>query len=96
MTTKTRKQPAKPRKKPTNPITAPIGATTPRSTTGIRLSPSDQALLAKLTHPGETKADVIRRALHELERREWVLAAQEDAERIDASGEDLNDESDAW
>lgn len=67
-----------------------------RSTTGIRLAPAEQELLDKLAKPGETKSDVIRRALHELDRREWVLAAQQDAERIDASGEDLNREPDAW
>lgn len=67
-----------------------------KSTTGIRLNPSDKELLDKLSKPGETKADVIRRALRELERREWVLAAQEEAEHIDAHGEDLDAEPDAW
>lgn len=66
------------------------------STTGIRFTQADQALVERLTKPGETKADVIRRALHELERREWLIAAQLEAEQIDASGEDLGQEPDAW
>ncbi|MGQ4598294.1 hypothetical protein [Nocardia sp. R6R-6] len=69
---------------------------TKSATTGIRFTQADKTLVDKLTKPGETKADVIRRALHELERREWVIAAQQEAERIDASGEDLNQEPDAW
>ncbi|MFF3573442.1 type II toxin-antitoxin system PemK/MazF family toxin [Nocardia jiangxiensis] len=56
-------------------------------TTGIRFTQADAPLVARLAKPGETKADVIRRAPHELERREWVLAAQQEAERIDANAE---------
>ncbi|WP_054813347.1 hypothetical protein [Nocardia arizonensis] len=66
------------------------------STTGIRFSQADKTLVAKLAKPDETTADVIRRALHALEHQEWILAAQHEAERIDAAGEDLNKEPDAW
>ncbi|MEV0684143.1 hypothetical protein AB0I35_09780 [Nocardia sp. NPDC050378] len=66
------------------------------STTGIRFTQADQVLVERLTKPGETKADVIRRALHELERREWLIAAQREAEQIDTSDEDLGREPDAW
>ncbi|MGN2641553.1 hypothetical protein ACTD5D_36390 [Nocardia takedensis] len=86
MATKTRKK----------PFASGARRTTKNPTTGIRFTDADKVLVDKLARPGETKADVIRRALHELERREWLLAAQQDAERIDASGEDLNEEPDAW
>jgi hypothetical protein len=86
MTTKARKKAS----------TTGIRKPTRNPTTGIRFTQADKTLVARLAKPGETKADVIRRALHELERREWVLAAQYEAERIDADGEDLNQEPDAW
>ncbi|MFC9893047.1 hypothetical protein ACFVMC_05080 [Nocardia sp. NPDC127579] len=96
MTTRTSKPRRSAKSTKDTDIADQVARPRPRSTTGIRLAPNDQELLAKLTQPGETKADVIRRALHELDRREWLIAAQADAERIDASGEDLNVEPDAW
>ena len=69
---------------------------TKNPTIGIRFTEAEKSLVDKLAQPGESKADVIRRALHELERREWVATAQKEAERIDASDEDLNREPDAW
>ncbi|MFI5778631.1 hypothetical protein [Nocardia sp. NPDC051570] len=66
------------------------------ATVGFRPNAHDRVLLKQLAHRGETNADVLRRALEALARQEWVAAAQAEAEAIVASGENLNDEPEAW
>jgi antitoxin ParD1/3/4 len=66
------------------------------TTIGFRATESDRVLLRQLTREGESTSDVIRRALRRLDDDLWHARAQRDAERIDASGEDLNAEPEAW
>ncbi|MEC3913476.1 hypothetical protein [Nocardia sp. CDC160] len=56
----------------------------------------DRAKLTKLAHPGESQSDVLRRALDALDQLDWERDAQAAASAIMASGENLNDEPDAW
>lgn len=65
-------------------------------TIGFRATAHDAELLESLRHEGETNSDVLRRALAALERREAQRQIQADAERIMSSGENLNDEPEAW
>ena len=45
---------------------------------------------------GETTSDVLRHALRVLRRERWQVQMQADADRIEASGEDINAEPNAW
>ncbi|GAB3672371.1 hypothetical protein GCM10027589_41840 [Actinocorallia lasiicapitis] len=63
---------------------------------GFRATERDKEILRTVSNPGESISDVIRRALLLLEREHWHAQAQRDADRIVASGEDLNAEPDAW
>jgi antitoxin ParD1/3/4 len=66
------------------------------STIAFRATEADRELVTKLAEPGETSSDVLRRALRVLDRERWHDAAQADADRIMAGGENLADEPDAW
>ncbi|TLG08799.1 hypothetical protein FEK35_16590 [Nocardia cyriacigeorgica] len=66
------------------------------STIAFRATEADQALVRELAREGETTSDVLRRALRVLERERWQAQMQADADRIEAEGEDLNAEPDAW
>lgn len=63
---------------------------------GFRDTPADRELIEHLRRGDESTTEVIRRALRALDTVQWHEQAQADAERIDASGEDLNAEADAW
>ncbi|MFI1918954.1 hypothetical protein [Nocardia sp. NPDC020380] len=65
-------------------------------TIGFRATAHDTELLESLRHDGESNSDVLRRALDALQRREAQRQIQADADAIMASGENLNDEPDAW
>ncbi|NNH75691.1 hypothetical protein HLB23_38565 [Nocardia uniformis] len=66
------------------------------STIAFRATAADRDLVDKLAEPGETASDVLRRALRVLERERWHEQMQASADRIMASGEDINAEPDAW
>lgn len=66
------------------------------STIAFRATEDDRALVNELMREGETTSDVVRRALRVLRREEWQRLMQADADRIEASGEDVNAEPDAW
>lgn len=53
-------------------------------------------MVERLAREGETTSDVLRRALYVLEQEQWQVQMQEAADRIEASGENLGDEPDAW
>ncbi|NEW57032.1 hypothetical protein GV794_15405 [Nocardia cyriacigeorgica] len=65
-------------------------------TIAFRATEADQALVQELAREGETTSDVLRRALRVLERERWQANMQADADRIEAKGEDLSAEPDAW
>ncbi|MGW0183492.1 hypothetical protein [Nocardia sp. NPDC003345] len=66
------------------------------STIAFRATVHDRSLVEKLAREGETTSDVLRRALHVLEQEQWQTQMQAAADRIEASGENLGDEPDAW
>ncbi|MGI5217030.1 hypothetical protein [Nocardia sp. CA-290969] len=66
------------------------------STIAFRATAEDQALVQELMREGETTSDVLRHALRVLRRERWQEQMQADADRIEASGEDLSTEPDAW
>ncbi|ONM49239.1 hypothetical protein [Nocardia donostiensis] len=66
------------------------------TTIAFRATEADQELVRALTREGETTSDVLRRALRVLERERWHARMQAAADRIEASGEDINAEPDAW
>lgn len=66
------------------------------STIAFRATGHDRALVERLAREGETTSDVLRRALYVLEQEQWQVQMQEAADRIEASGENLGDEPDAW
>ncbi|WP_280400646.1 hypothetical protein [Nocardia carnea] len=66
------------------------------STIAFRATGQDRALVERLAREGETTSDVLRRALYVLEQEQWQREMQEAADRIEASGENLGDEPDAW
>jgi hypothetical protein len=60
----------------------------------FRPTEDDARILREAAREGEGRTDVIRRALHLLERELWTDRARADAHRL--AGEDLTDETDAW
>ncbi|MEU1982237.1 hypothetical protein [Nocardia sp. NPDC019395] len=66
------------------------------STIAFRATAEDRALVRELMREGETTTDVLRRALRALHQERWDAQMQADADRIEASGEDLGAEPDAW
>ncbi|HZD99551.1 MAG TPA: hypothetical protein VE132_15465 [Micromonosporaceae bacterium] len=63
---------------------------------GFRATPEDERIIDAAAFDGESKSDVIRRALCLLDRqarREQIWA---DMERVAASGENLGDLPDEW
>ena len=62
----------------------------------IRFRPTedDERIIREAIRDDERTTDVIRRALHLLDREAWLARARADAERL--ADEDLSDEADAW
>ncbi|WP_409332671.1 hypothetical protein [Trujillonella humicola] len=63
-------------------------------TIGFRPTEDDERIIREAMRADERTADVIRRALHLLDREAWLARARADAERL--ADEDLSDETDAW
>ena len=63
-------------------------------TIGFRPTEDDERIIREARHAGEGTSDVLRRALHLLNRETWLAQARADAERL--ADEDLSGEEDAW
>jgi antitoxin ParD1/3/4 len=63
-------------------------------TIGFRPTEEDERIIREAMRDDERTADVIRRALHLLDREAWLARARADAERL--AEEDLSDERGAW
>jgi antitoxin ParD1/3/4 len=63
-------------------------------TIGFRPTEEDERIIREAMRADERTADVIRRALHLLDREAWLARARADAERL--AEEDLSGEHDAW
>lgn len=64
------------------------------NTIGFRPTEEDERILASAAGPGDTRTDVLRRALRLLDHEVWLQQFQRDAEAL--AGENLNDEAEAW
>jgi antitoxin ParD1/3/4 len=61
---------------------------------GFQPTEEDNKIIQAAQRKGERTSDVIRRALHLLERDMWILKTHSDAERL--STENLPKEEDVW
>lgn len=64
------------------------------STVGFRPTREDERILREAARPGETKSDVLRRALRLLDHEAWLARFHEDAEKL--KDEDPNAAPDGW
>ncbi|MDR1768956.1 MAG: hypothetical protein LBR32_11185 [Propionibacteriaceae bacterium] len=61
---------------------------------GFRPTAEDERIISSESKAGETRSDVLRRALRALSYESWLERARADAARL--SGENLGDEKDVW
>ena len=64
------------------------------ATLGFRPTPEDERILREAARPGESRSDVLRRALRLLDHDAWLAQFHRDAETL--TDEDVNAEPDAW
>ncbi len=64
------------------------------STLGFRPTPDDERILREAARPGESRSDVLRRALRLLDHDAWLAQFHRDAEGL--KHEDVNADTEAW
>lgn len=63
---------------------------------GFRATPDDERIISTAAFDGESKSDVIRRALYLLDRQARREQMWTDMQRVASSGENLGDLPDEW